>query len=318
MIRSKADTQILPVITGPTASGKSALAVSLALLCEGEVISADSRQIYAGLPITTAAPAREEMQGVRHHLIGTLPLDAYYSANCFRDDAIHLATEIFARHKQPIVCGGSMMYVDALCNGIDELPTVPEHIRTSLSEEWKEKGDQWLLSRLDELDAQYAAKVDRCNLKRVFHAVEVSLTAGVPYSSLLTGCNRREGNLPWQVRKIALRLPRNLLFDRINRRVEAMVASGMVEEVARVSTLRDANSLNTVGVKEMLRFIDGEWTLEEAKSRLAKNTRVYAKKQMTWLQRDPTVEWIDIDGSEKPDEIAELIYRTTLNRLADN
>lgn len=296
------------MITGPTASGKSALAVSLALLAGGEVISADSRQIYAGLPVTTAAPTPADMRGVPHHLVGTLPLDAYYSASCFREDAMRIVSDLFARGRQPIICGGSMMYVDALCNGIDEMPTVPDAIRGELARQWEEKGDDWLLGRLDSLDPDYAARVDRKNLKRVFHAVEVSLAAGAPYSSLLTGRNRRQGELPWRVLKIALRMPREVLFGRINRRVEAMAEQGMADEVRRVAPMRSLNSLNTVGVKEMLRFIDGEWTLDEAKARLAKNTRVYAKKQLTWLQRDETVEWIDTDGSQSPDAMAEAVF----------
>lgn len=289
----------LIVITGPTASGKSALALSLAKRLGTEIVSADSRQIYRGIPIATAAPTEEEMECVPHHLVATLPLEAYYSASQFRDDAMRIISGIMDRSDYAVVCGGSMMYVDALCNGIDELPTVPKAIREGLADEHSRKGDGWLVDELRRLDSEYAEKVDLKNIKRVFHAVEVSLAAGVPYSSLLTGCNRKcASGLPWKVVKLGIRMPRELLFGRINRRVDAMVEKGLVDEIRRVAHLRHLNSLNTVGVKEMLRHIDGEWDLATAAARLAKNTRVYAKKQMTWLQRDESVRWIDSPSAE--------------------
>lgn len=284
----------LIVITGPTASGKSALALGMAVELATEIVSADSRQIYRGLPIATAAPTEKELAEVPHHLVGTLPLEAYYSASEFRNDALRIIGGIMERSDFAIVCGGSMMYVDALCNGIDDLPTVPEGLRRALAEEHKAKGDLWLLDELRRLDPAYAARVDTCNVKRVFHAVEVSMTAGKPYSSLLTGRNRSgNGDLPWRVVKLGLAMPRERLFDRINRRVDAMAAQGLVDEIRRVAHLRHLNSLNTVGVKEILRYLDGEWDLPTALARMAKNTRVYAKKQLTWLQRDGSIRWLD-------------------------
>lgn len=284
------------MIAGPTASGKSALAVSMAQRLHTEIISADSRQIYQGLRVTTASPSDEQLAAAKHHLVNCLPLEEYYSASRFREDALRIVSDIMEREDYAIVCGGSMMYIDALCNGMDELPTVPAELRERLSAEYKAKGDEWLLGKLKELDSDYYERVDRCNMKRVFHAVEVTLTAGKPYSTMLTGRNRKNDEaLPWRVLKFALRMPRNELFDRINRRTEAMAASGMIEEVRALSALRNLNSMNTVGVKEMLKYIDGEWPLDFALARLAKNTRVYAKKQLTWLQKDESVIWLDID-----------------------
>ena len=186
----------LIVVTGPTASGKTDLAVKLALEHDTEIISADSRQIYKGIPIVTAVPDLSQRAGVTHHLMETLPLDAYYSAAMFEEDALRIAREIWKRRDVAVVCGGSMMYVDALVKGIDELPTVPDSIRFALMEEWRIKGDDWLRDRLKSLDPEYYNIVDLANLKRVFHAVEICLTSGVPYTSLRTG--------KWKVRDFGI------------------------------------------------------------------------------------------------------------------
>ncbi|MDE6793205.1 MAG: tRNA (adenosine(37)-N6)-dimethylallyltransferase MiaA, partial [Muribaculaceae bacterium] len=203
----------LIVITGPTASGKSALAVETAKRLDTEIISADSRQIYKGIPIVTAVPTLEEMDGIRHHLIEILALEDYYSASEFERDSLEILDNLFEDRDFAIVCGGSMMYVDALCNGIDELPTVPETIRRSLMKEWGARGDEWLLEQLGQLDPEHYRRVDRKNMKRVFHAVEISLTAGKPYSSMLTGGKRER---PFNIIKICLDGDRSRLFERIN------------------------------------------------------------------------------------------------------
>ena len=217
---------ILIVITGPTASGKSALAVSLAQRLHTEIISADSRQIYRGIPIVTAVPCVEERKDIPHHLLGILLLEEYYSASLFQEDSVKILNRIFEEKETAIVCGGSMLYIDALTKGIDELPTVPEEIRTSLMKEWRENGDSWLLDLLKEKDPVYFGKVEHRNLKRVFHAVEISVTAGVPYSNLLTGRDRRT-DLPFDVLKICLDGSRENLFSRINSRVMEMMDKGL-------------------------------------------------------------------------------------------
>lgn len=273
----------LIVITGPTASGKSALAVNLAERLGTEIISADSRQIYRGLPIVTAQPTAEERTRVPHHLVDILPLDAYYSAAEFERDALAIATRLIEERGTAVVCGGSMMYVDALCHGIDALPTVPGDIRQALKEEHAARGDEWLRAELMRLDPEYYAKVDLCNMKRVFHAVEIIRTAGCSYTSLRTG-QRRE--LPFRVEKYMIAMERPELFDRINRRVDAMVEAGLEEEARSVWPLKGLNSLNTVGLKEMFAWFEGSMERTEAIERIKKNTRVYAKKQLTWFKRD--------------------------------
>ncbi|MCH5214731.1 MAG: tRNA (adenosine(37)-N6)-dimethylallyltransferase MiaA [Muribaculaceae bacterium] len=272
----------LIVVTGPTASGKTALAVKLAHEYGCDVISADSRQVYQRIPIVTAQPTEEEKEGVTHHLIGHLPLDSYYSAATFEEDALRLIECQFETSDHAIVCGGSMLYVDALCHGIDALPTIPADFRENLKKEAAEKGDEWLLMRLKDLDPDYYEKVDRQNIKRVFHAVEISLYGGRPYSSMLTG---RKEQRPFKIEKKVIDIPRDQLFDRINRRVDRMVASGLEEEARAVYPLRGLNSLNTVGLKEMFAWFDGLMPRETTIERIKKNTRVFAKKQLTWLKK---------------------------------
>lgn len=276
----------LIVITGPTASGKSALAIDMAKRLGTEIISADSRQIYQGIPIVTAMPTPEEREEVPHHLIDMLPLDAYYSASMFEEDAMRICNNLMEKHGRAIVCGGSMMYVDALCNGIDELPTVPDSIRAELQKQYNIKGAEWLREELKNLDPEYYSKVDLKNTKRVFHAVEIIRAAGKTYTEMRTG---KKIDRPFRILKFAIIPPRETLFDRINRRVDAMVEAGLEEEARSVYPLRHLNSLNTVGLKEMFTMFDGTMDRTTAIERIKKNTRVYAKKQMTWWQRDSEI-----------------------------
>ena len=293
------NNKTLIVITGPTGIGKSATAIDLAQRLSTEIISADSRQVYKGIPIITAAPTEEERSIVPHHLVDFLELDEYYSASLFEQQALSLLDQIFRRSDYAVVCGGSMMYVDALCNGIDELPTIPDNIRQQLMQEHADNGNDWLLQRLEQLDPVYYNQVDRQNTKRVFHAVEICLASGRPYRSLRTGTRQSR---PFRIIKTALTADRQLIFDRINLRVEKMLEMGMLDEARSVYHLRHLNSLNTVGFKEMFRYLDGEWDLPTAIARMQKNTRVYAKKQMTWYQRDPLIHWIDASAQATPTE----------------
>lgn len=276
----------LVVITGPTASGKSALALSLARHYGCHIISADSRQIFHGLPIGTAAPTVAEREIAPHHFVDMLPLDGYYSAAQFETEVLALLDTLFADNPIQVMCGGSMMYVDAVCDGIDELPTISPEIRQRAADIYREGGIEALRATLQSLDPDYLAQVDVNNHKRLVHAIEISLEAGVPYSLLRTGEKKRR---PFRILKFAIDMPRDVLFDRINARVDTMVANGLVDEAHRVYPLRHYNSLNTVGYKELFRYFDGEWDLDTAIARIKKNTRVYAKKQMTWLRRDPDI-----------------------------
>ena len=282
----------LIVITGPTGSGKTDLALELAVRLHCDIISADSRQIYQGLPIGTAAPSADQLARVRHHFVASLPLDAYYSAAQFESDVMALLPELWQQGEYAIMCGGSMMYIDAVTRGIDELPTVSETVRREAYGLLEREGIEAVRERLRELDPDYLERADPANHKRLVHALEVSMEAGVPYSSLLTGEVRQR---PFRILQFALDLPREILFDRINRRVDAMVAAGLEDEARAVYHLRSLNSLNTVGYKEMFAWFDGTMDRTTAIERLKKNTRVYAKKQLTWLRRRPEIELLAPD-----------------------
>lgn len=277
----------LIVITGPTGSGQTALAIETARRLGTEIISADSRQLYRDIPVGTAAPTAEQLAAVPHHFVGTLPLDAYYSAAEFEADVMRLLPDIFARcGGTAVMCGGSMMYIDAVCRGIDDLPTISDEIREHCRKLWLEEGTSGIIARLEKIDPEYLRIVDLQNHRRLVHALEISLEAGVPYSSLRTGQPKRR---PFEILKFAIDLPREELFARINARVTAMVDNGLIDEGRRVYPLRHLNSLNTVGYKELFAHFDGLMDLPTALDRIRKNTRVYAKKQLTWLRRDPTL-----------------------------
>ena len=308
------DNGTIIVITGPTASGKSALAVEVARRLGTEIISADSRQIYRGIPIVTAMPTPEERAAVTHHLVDMLPLEARYSAADFEADALRIASGLLERTGTAVVCGGSMMYVDALCHGIDDLPTVPDALREQLRDEHLRLGDEWLLAELERLDPEYYEIVDRRNMKRVFHAVEIIRTAGRTYTSMRTGERRRR---PFRILKICLDAPRELLYSRINLRVDRMVADGLEEEARTVWPLKGLNSLNTVGLKEMFDMFEGKMARAVAIERIKKNTRVYAKKQLTWYKRDPEILRLDISkatAGELADRVID-IYNSDYSSL---
>lgn len=277
---------ILVVVTGPTASGKTELAIRLAEHYRTEIVSADSRQIFKDLPIGTAAPTQQERSRAFHHLVGTHELDAYYSASQFESDALSILTSIWAKNPVAVVCGGSMMYIDALCRGLDDMPTVSAGTRAYVLAMLEAHGLEGVLAQLEICDHDYWLQVDRNNTRRVVHAVEISLEAGVPYSSLRTG---RVAKRPFQIIKFAIGRSREDLFSRINARVDRMIADGLEDEARRAFARGNFNSLNTVGYKEMAAYFRGEMDFDTAVARIAKNTRVYAKKQLTWMNRDPEI-----------------------------
>ncbi len=280
----------LVVVTGPTGVGKTAVAIRLARDLGTEIVSADSRQIFRDIPIGTAAPTAEEQAEVKHHFVGILGLEDYYSAAQFEADVLALLPALFEKSDYVVMCGGSMMYVDAVCKGIDELPTISDAVRRDVAERLERDGADAMREELRRLDPVYYNQVDLNNMKRVAHAVEICLEAGRPYSELRTNSVKER---PFRIVKIGLNLPREQLFDRINRRVLKMVDEGLVDEVRRVYPLRRLNSLNTVGYKELFAWLDGTMDYDTAVARIQKNTRVYAKKQLTWYAKDPDIRWME-------------------------
>lgn len=299
-------TPTLIVILGPTAVGKTELTLSLAEHYACPILNCDSRQIYRDMRIGTAAPTQEQLDRVKHYFVGQLNLDEYYSAAKYEQEVLQLTPELFKTHNTLILSGGSMMYIDAVCNGIDDIPTVDEEVRATLAKRLQEEGLEKLLAELRLADPEHYDFVDHKNAKRVVHALEVCYTTGKPYSSFLTRKTLRCGasttqtaDRPFRILKIGLERPREELFARINSRVDDMINSGLLHEAMTLLPHRHENALNTVGYKEMFNVLDGTWELPMAIERLKKNTRVYAKKQMTWFKHDTGVTWFhpnDKDG----------------------
>ena len=282
----------LIVITGPTGVGKTATAIGLALQLGCDIINADSRQIYRGIPICTAAPTPQELATVRHHFVAFKDLEENYNAAQFEADVLHLLPTLWQQGNKVVMCGGSMLYVDAVCRGIDQLPDISPEVRSAVKEKLALEGLESLVEELEQLDPQYAATIDRRNTSRVCHGVEICRQAGVPYSSLRTGTAKQRD---FRIVKLALNIERDQLFDRINRRVDNMIEAGLEQEARSVYHLRNLNSLNTVGMKEMFALFDGKMDRHTAIERIKKNTRVYAKKQLTWYRRDPSIAWVTPD-----------------------
>lgn len=272
----------LIVLTGPTGSGKTGMAIEWAQRLGCDIISADSRQIYRGIPIGTAAPTPEQLAAVKHHFVGIFDLEQNYSAAQYETDVLSLLDELWKKNPTQILCGGSMMYIDAVCNGIDDLPTISKQVREYVLDLYNQEGLSGVRSRLLALDPVSYEKVDEKNPRRNIHAVEICLQSGKRASDLLTG---KKKNRDFVIEKYFIDLPREELFRRINNRVAQMVADGLEDEARNVFHLRNLNSLNTVGYKEMFAYFDGVMDRETAIARIAKNTRVYAKKQLTWLKK---------------------------------
>ena len=295
MQQADVKTPTLIVITGPTGSGKTSLAIDVAERIGCDIVSADSRQIYKGLPIGTAAPTAEELARVRHHFVGELDLDEYYSAAMYEEQALARLRQLWNDGPDvAVMCGGSMMYVDAVTRGIDSLPTISDEVRAGALRIYLDGGLDAICEQLRRLDPASYGKIDLKNYRRVVHAVEICMEAGRPYSELCTG---RKATRPFRILKFAIDRPREEMMDRINRRVASMMDAGLEEEARKVYPLRHLNSLNTVGYKEMFAWFDGTMDRDTAVARMAKNTRVYAKKQLTWLKRDPELQWLNPDGA---------------------
>ena len=279
----------LIVITGPTGVGKTATAIAVAQALHCDIINADSRQVYRGIPIATAAPTAEELAQVPHHFVACKELDEPYNAWQYEQDVLSLLPSLWSRADHVVMCGGSMLYVDAVCNGIDDMPDVQPQVRQAVKRQLAEQGLASLVAELQRLDPAYAAIVDPKNPARVCHAVELCRQTGVPYSTLRTGQRKSR---PFEIVKVGLTLERHQLYERINRRVDAMISAGLEGEARRVLALRHLQSLHTVGLREMFAYLDGTIDRATAIARIKRNTRVYAKKQLTWFRRDPAITWL--------------------------
>ena len=286
----------LIVLLGPTGVGKTELSLRIAEHFGSPIISADSRQLYKDLPIGTAAPTPEQKKRVPHYMVGTLALTDYYSASSFEQDSLLLLDKLFETHTHIVMTGGSMMYIDAVCKGIDDIPTISDEIRKSIYAQFEAEGLEPILRELKEKDPEHYDVVDRMNYKRVIHAVEVCRMTGKTYTSFRTN---KEKERPFRIIKIGLTREREELCDRINKRVDQMMEEGLLEEAKRVFPFRHLNSLNTVGYKELFNYFSGEWTLDFAIEKIKRNSRVYARKQMTWFKRDEDIIWFHPDDEEQ-------------------
>lgn len=279
----------LIVVTGPTAVGKTALCMGIAKHFGIPIINADSRQIYKDMSIGTAAPTPAQLQEVRHYFVGKLNLTDYYNASLYEKEVMQLLTrQLFVQSNIALLTGGSMMYIDAVCNGIDDIPTIQPQIRELVKQRWEQEGLDALCKELQRLDPEYYEIVDRKNTRRVIHGLEICLQTGKPYTSFRV---KEQKQRPFDILKIVLNRPREELYERINARVDSMIDEGLESEARNLYHLKDLNALNTVGYKEMFNYIDGVYTLEEAIERIKGNTRRYARKQLTWFKKYEDAMW---------------------------
>lgn len=297
--------KFLVIVLGPTAVGKTAMAVRLAKYFNTDVVSADSRQFYRGMIIGTATPTVEEMQGIRHHFIGSLSIDEYFNVSIFEQQVLGLLDELFREKEIVVMAGGSGLYIDAVCHGIDDFPDADMNTRDALKKEMHENGLQPLLERLEKLDPEYFRIVDRNNPNRVLRALEVCLATGRTFTEQRTSPQKERDFL---ILKIGVNTDRETLFQKISDRVDEMIDMGLIEEARRLFPYRGLNALNTVGYKELFDHFEGKCALEEAIEKIKTNTRRYAKRQLTWFKRDEDIKWF------RPEEYGEIIGWIEKNR----
>ncbi|NDV81196.1 tRNA (adenosine(37)-N6)-dimethylallyltransferase MiaA [Bacteroides sp. 51] len=278
----------LIVLIGPTGVGKTELSLRIAEQFGTDIISSDSRQLYADLKIGTAAPTPEQLARIPHHFVGTLKLTDYYSAAQYEAEVLNLLDKLFQEKDTVVMTGGSMMYVDAVCKGIDDIPTIDAETRQLMLERYEKEGLERLCAELKLLDPEYYNIVDQKNPKRVIHALEICYMTGKTYTSFRT---QEKKERPFRIIKIGLTRDREELYTRINQRVDMMIEDGLLEEAKAVYPFRHLNSLNTVGYKEMFNYLDGTWELPFAIEKIKQNSRIYSRKQMTWFKRDEEIRW---------------------------
>lgn len=286
------------VIVGPTGVGKTSLCLKVAEYLNTVIINADSRQVFKEIPVGTAAPTKDERKSIRHFFVGNLHINEYYNASKYEQDVLKLLNILFKYKDNVIMSGGSMMYVDAVCKGIDDIPSVDDNIRKTLQERFDKEGLSGISKELALLDPDYYAIVDKNNHKRIIHALEICLSTGKPYSSFRKNTTKER---PFRIIKIGLNMDRQRLYERIDLRVEQMIHDGLIQEALNVYEYKDLNALNTVGYKETFEYLDGLCTLENAIFRIKSNTHKYCRKQLTWFRRDPNIHWFS------PDNIEEII-----------
>lgn len=287
------------VVLGPTGVGKTELCLRLAQRLGSPIINADSRQIYAELPIGTAAPTAEQQALVKHYFVGTKHITDYYNASIYEQEALQVIDREFQSHDRLLLTGGSMMYIDAVCNGIDDIPTVDEATRTLMKQRLADEGLPALVEELHRLDPEHWAIVDRNNPRRVVHALEICHMTGRTYTSFRTNIRKQR---PFRIVKIGLDRPREELYNRINLRVLHMMEQGLEQEARNVYPQRELNSLNTVGYKELFRYFDGAIPLEEAVRQIQSNSRRYMRKQLTWFRKDESIKWFNPDDEQAIEE----------------
>lgn len=286
---SLSQDKTLIVICGPTAVGKTDYAIELAEKLGTEIISADSRQLYREIPIGTAQPTEEQLNTVKHHFIACRSIEEDYNAGMFERDALKLLDELFKQYDTVICCGGTGLYIKALCEGLDDLPEADEAVRQELTERLESEGLESLQNQLKELDPVHFERMDTQNPQRVVRALEVCLSTGKPFSSFH---EKQKNQRPFKIQKIGLEMPREELYNRINQRVDLMLEYGWLEEANAVYNKRLLNALNTVGYKELFQHWAGDMALEEATEKIKTNTRRFAKRQLTWFKRDGEIEWV--------------------------
>ncbi|MBQ1589019.1 MAG: tRNA (adenosine(37)-N6)-dimethylallyltransferase MiaA [Prevotella sp.] len=291
-------TKTLVVILGPTGVGKTDTCIRVAKHFNVPIINADSRQIFQEIPIGTAAPTQVQQQEIKHYFVGNHHLDDYYSASMYEQDVLSLLEKLFTSQDIALMSGGSMMYIDAVCNGIDDIPTVDEQTRQWMKQRLHDEGLPALVEELRQLDPIHYEYVDKNNPRRVVHALEICHMTGKTYTSFRTNKIKER---PFQIIKIGLNLPREELYQRINQRVLNMIQEGWVEEALKVYPKRELNSLHTVGYRELFDYLDGLYTLDEAIEKIQSNTRRYMRKQLTWFKRDQKIRWFS------PNNIEEII-----------
>ena len=305
----------LIVILGPTGVGKTELCLRVAEYFHIPVINADSRQIYRGIPIGTATPTQEQQACVKHEMVEILDIGEYYNASMFENDVLLLLEKQFQHNDIALMSGGSMMYIDAVCDGMGDLPTVSDEERTTMKKRLAEEGLDALCEELCELDPEYYEIVDKKNYRRVIHALEIIHTTGQTFTSLRTG---EKKDRPFNIVKIGLNRDREELYERINNRVDAMMRDGLLDEAKRWYAQRDFQSLNTVGYKELFAYFDGIWSLEEAVERIKGNTRRYCRKQLTWFKRDKTIRWFNLTDKNAPsDSSSDNIIKEIIKYITD-